>query len=339
MKKVSIGDVAKYAGVSQTTVSRVLNNVKTVKEDIRSKVLEAIKTLNYRPNVSAQRLAGSTINTLSLVIPQFEDMFHSFYALEVLRGASFIIEKHNFDLLLYITEISKVDALSYERMLNITQTGGVLFADIDSNEQLLGRLKTEEVPFVIMNNFLQDPDINCVAIDNKNGAKNLIKYLIGLGHSKIAIITGDLKNQSARTRLDGYKDALDEAQISLVDQYVMLSNWKREGARRATEELLKLSSRPTAIFAASDEMAYEAILVLRENKVRVPEDISIVGFDDSPFSTFSEIAITTMRQPVYDMAREACDAIIGLIKDPNQPPIKKLLKTSLIERASCARRR
>ncbi len=335
MKNVTISEVAKLAGVSTTTVSRVINNVKTVKERNRQRVLEAIATLKYKPNVSAQRLAGSKINTVSLIMPKFEDMFHSFYAIEILKGISVIVEKYNFDLLLHATDFSQIDLRSYDSMLNITQSAGVLFADTDSNVAILERLKTEDIPFVVMNNYIEEPKVSCVGIENREGTKNLIRYLIKLGHTQIAIVTGDLKNQSARARYYGFKEVVEENNIKTDERYFMIGNWTKAFARQATVSLLKLERRPTAIFASSDEMAYEVILTLKENGINVPQDISVAGFDDSPFSTLSEAKITTVHQPLYEMARQSCEILIKLIKEPNTPPVKKLLTTSLVERQSC----
>ncbi len=334
MDKVTISDVAKLAGVSTTTVSRVINNIKTVKERNRLRVLDAIKELKYKPNVAAQQLAGSKINTIGLLIPKFEDMLHTFYAIEIIKGISYIVEKHNFDLLLRATSFSNMDSSTYDNMLNISQAAGVLFADVDSNETLIGRLKSEGVPFVVMNNFAQDPDISYVAIDNKSGTKEIIKYLIDLGHTKIAMITGDLKNQSARGRFFGFKEVLEASNIKDHEKYMLMGNWTKESARSATEELLKFDERPTAIFAASDEMAYEVVNVLRNHNIRIPDDISVAGFDNSPFSTISEIPITTVHQPIYEMAREACAILINLIEG-KEAAVKRVLSTRIIERGSC----
>lgn len=268
-------------------------------------------------------------------MPRFEDMFHSFYAIEILKGISVMVEKYNFDLLLHATDFSQIDLRAYDNMLNITQSAGVLFADTDSNLAILERLKTEEIPFVVMNNYIEEPKVNCVGIENREGTKNLIRYLIKLGHTRIAIVTGDLKNQSARARYYGFKEVLEENNIKPDESYLMIGNWTKAFARKAVSSLLGLEERPTAIFASSDEMAYEVILTLRENNMVVPGGISVVGFDDSPFSTLSEIEITTVHQPLYEMARESCEILIKLIKEPNTPPIKKLLITSLVERQSC----
>jgi LacI family transcriptional regulator len=174
-----------------------------------------------------------------------------------------------------------------------------------------------------------------VGIENREGTKNLIRYLLGLGHTQIAIIEGDLKNQSARARFYGFSEALEENNIKPDERYIMTGNWTKESARQATLELIKLDKRPTAIFASSDEMAYEAIITLRENNIRVPDDISVAGFDDSPFSTISEVPITTVHQPIYEMARESCEILVNILKEPKQPPIKKLLNTNLVKRESC----
>ncbi len=327
MKKINILDVARTAGVSTTTVSRVINKVGTVKEYNRRKVEEAIAKLGFRPNVSAQRLAGGKNNTIGLVIPRFEDMFRSFYIAEILKGVGAATERFNLDLLLHIT-----DGHSF---INISSLGGVLFADIDQNEEQVNYILQEKIPAVVMNHYLQELPLSCVAIDNKTAAKNTVKYLLSLGHQNIATITGHLRTQVGLDRLGGYLEALKEAGLKQLDGYVQYGDYYRKSATAPAKQLLSLKERPTAIFAASDEMALEVLDVAREMNIKVPQDLSVVGFDDSPLAAHAVVPLTTVRQPLSDIGTKSVEILRQMLTSDKNVPTKLMLPTQLIERASC----
>ncbi len=329
MKKINIIDVARTAGVSITTVSRVINNVPTVKEYNRRKVEEAVRKLGFRPNVTAQRLAGGKNNTMGLVIPRFEDMFRSFYISEIIRGVGIGTERFNLDLLLHIT-----DGRSF---INISSVSGVLFADIDQNEEQINYILQEKIPAVVMNHYLVELPLSCVAVDNKTAAKNVINYLLNLGHQNIATITGHLRTQVGLDRLGGYLEALKEAGLKQLDGYVQYGDYYRKSATVPAKQLLSLKERPTAIFAASDEMAFEVLEVAQQMNIKVPQDLSIVGFDDSPLAAHAVVPLTTVRQPLSDIGSKAVEILHQLLTLDKKVPVKLLLPTQLIERNSCQR--
>jgi DNA-binding LacI/PurR family transcriptional regulator len=327
MKKINILDVAKAAGVSTTTVSRVINKVPTVKEYNRRKVEEAIAKLGFHPNISAQRLAGGANNTIGLVLPRFEDMFHSFYVSEILKGVGSGTERFNLDLLLHIT-----DGRSF---INISSVGGILFADIDQNEEQVNYILQEKIPCVVMNHYLKELPLNCVAIDNKTAAKNVVKYLLALGHQNIATITGHLRTQVGLDRLGGYLEALREAGLKQLDGYVQYGDYYRKSATLPAKQLLSLKERPTAIFAASDEMALEVIEVARGLNIKVPQDLSVVGFDDSPLASNAPVPLTTVRQPLSEIGAKSVEILYQQLNSEKTITTKLLLPTQLVERESC----
>lgn len=296
-KRVSIHDVAASAGVSITTVSRVLNKVLTVSEANRSKVEEAIRQLKFTPSPYAQALArGSVSNTVAFIIPRYEGIFYSFYALELIRGVGTLCDAFKTDLLLHLTD-SRSD-------FNYRSVSGIIFADILGNRFQVEAALKAGVPTVVINNLVEDLEVNCVAVDNLKGAKDAVNYLIGLGHKRIAHISGDLISQGASLRLEGYLQALAFAGISQDPDYVVKTDYSRGEARQATDRLLALKNPPTAIFAASDSMALEVLNVVREKGKSVPGDISVIGFDDNPSGLYGSVALTTVRQPLTKMAEE-----------------------------------
>jgi len=325
---VSIEDVARLAGVSITTVSRVINKAPTVKEKNRIKVQDAIKQLNFQPSVFAQRLATGKSNVVVLVIPRYEGVFYSFYVLELIRGIGTLCEAFKLDLLLHLTDTRS--------SLNLRGAGGVIFADIIGNRHQLEDAVNQDIPCVVINNYLKDLEVSCIAIDNTRGSEEAVKYLISLGHRKIAHIAGDLVTQAASWRLEGYKRALLTNNIEIKDEYIFKTDYSRGQARLAAENLIKMPSPASAVFVASDSMALEVMAVARELGRNIPGDLSIVGFDDNPSGLYGPVALTTVRQPLIKMAEESVKELNRLMTSKKSAPVKKiLLPTELVIRESC----
>jgi DNA-binding LacI/PurR family transcriptional regulator len=327
MKKPSIGDVAKAAAVSTTTVSRVLNHVSTVNEASRRRVMEAMRTLRYRPNPSAQRLASGGNNTVGLIIPRFSDMFRSFYVSELMKGVGTATTQKHLDLLLHVTQ---------ERaLLDIIPVEGLLFADIDGNEEQLDAVLNQGLPCVVMNHYIEELPVSCVAVNNRGAAEEAVKYLIRLGHRDIATITGHLRTPVGIERLDGYLRAMKNKRLDVKPHFIEHGDYSGASAKEPAKRLLTHKDRPTAIFAASDEMAVTTIEAAIELGLRVPEDVSVIGFDDSPIAAFAKVPLTTIWQPLTKVGELSVELLHDLMRGTVHRPVKKLLETRLVERQSC----
>jgi LacI family transcriptional regulator len=328
-KTISIEDVARLAKVSITTVSRVINKFPTVKEKNRIRVQEAIKQLKYQPSVVAQRLATGKSNVVSLVIPRYEGIFYSFYALELIRGIGTLCEVLKLDLLLHLTDS--------HTPLNLRGVGGIIFADIIGNRDQLQDALEQDIPCIVINNYVKDLEVSCIAIDNIGAAESAVNYLVGLGHRKIAHISGDLVTQAAAERLEGYRRALNKNNIESRQDYIFKTDYSRGQARHAAEKLIKMQDPPTAVFVASDSMALEVMTAARELGREIPRDLSIVGFDDNPSGLYGPVALTTIRQPLIKMAQESVKELNLLMSQKEKPksPKKILLPTELVIRESC----
>lgn len=329
-KKVSIEDVARRAKVSITTVSRVINNVSTVSRKNRAKVEEAVAHLKFKPNVSAQRLARGYNNSIGLVMPGYPGIFYSFYAVELIRGVGHACETKRLDLVFHITNGSNP--------INTNAVGGVIFADVIENRRQVESAVAAGTPCVVINNKVDDLDVSYIAVDNKLGGRMAGDYLASLGHQRIATVTGNLNTQAGLHRFEGFKKLLAEKKIALPEEYVYKGDYSRRCARAAVESFLGLSSAPTAIFAASDEMALEAITVIMENGLKVPEDISVVGFDDNPACLFGPVALTTIKQPLFKMAEDAVHLLTSMMAGDGKARKKTVLAPELVVRESCASR-
>ncbi len=325
-KNINIEDVAKLAGVSITTVSRVINKFPTVKEENRKKVEGAVKRLKFKPNLSAQRLASGSNHTIGLEIPRYEGLFYSFYAMEIFRSIGIACDALKTDLLLHLT-----DGVS---CINSAAVGGVVFADLINNTAHVEALMGMGVPVVLMNYAALDLEVTSVSIDNAKGAQSAVEYLINNKHKDIVFLTGDLITQAAQQRLAGYKRALEKAGLPLRENYILRCDYSRKSARFAAESILNMRERPSAVFASSDDMAQEVVSVFMEKGLKVPDDISVIGFDDDPVCLFGPIALTTVRQPLREMTQAAVKELYLQMQDQSRQIKRIILPTELIIRDS-----
>ncbi len=294
--KITIKEVAKKAGVSIATVSRFLNNTSLRKEN-QKKVEMAIKELDYHPFLYARRMAGGHLGVFGLIIPGYEGIFYSFYALEIIREVAAAFNERGTDLHLNIFWNSDTFQASL--------VDGVIMADVIGNEKQLDRLIKEKIPLVVINKKVEDKEVSFVAIDNFKGAYEATEFLINHGHKRIVHFAGDLRVQCARERMEGYKAALKKNKIE-ADNSVEVTNFSRKDARLKLEAKFSSSrSAPTAIFCCSDEVASEVLSFAEEKRIRVPKDLSVIGFDDNPHCLYGNSMLTTVRQPLNKMAQMA----------------------------------
>jgi DNA-binding LacI/PurR family transcriptional regulator len=328
-KRISITDVARRANVSITTVSRVLNKVPTVDKEIVQRVERIIAELKFRPNVTAQRLARGVQNTaIGFVIPGYPGIFHSFYAVELMRGIGHGCETLRLDLIFHITDGSNP--------LRSNFAGALIFADIIENLPQVETAVREGTPSLVINHIVKDLDVSYIAVDNVKGGFIAAEYLINLGHERIATVTGNMQTQAGIDRFEGFQQALKKHDIDCPPEYVYKGDYSRRSARQASERFFSLEDPPTAIFAASDDMAMEIISVAMENGIKVPEDISIIGFDDNPAGLFGPVGLTTIKQPLFAMAEEATKIVYEIMTGKQKELVHKVLIPDLIVRESCA---
>jgi len=322
LSKVTIKDVAKKAGVSIATVSRYLNKF-PLKEENRIKVEKAVQELSYQPLVYARRLAGGKLNTYGLIIPGYEGIFYSFYALEIMREIAAALDEKAIDLHLHI--------FWSRDTFKDSMVEGVILADIIGNEAQLQRLTKEGIPLVVINRNVKDLDVSSISINNFKGAYDATEFLINHGHKNIAHLAGDIRVQCAAERIEGYKAALDKNKIEIRQNYLKVTNFSRKEAREQLDDLFSKSSRPTAIFCCSDEVASEVISFAEENNIAIPKDLSVIGFDDNPHCIYGNLMLTTVRQPLKAMANQAVRMLREQIEG-DKTPQKVVLDTELIIR-------
>lgn len=273
-----------------------------------------------------------------LIVPRFEDVLHSFYASEIIKGVSLSASHLKADVLIHITErLEHEDWLSWP-VLNSNYLDGILFADINGDKATLMKVIAKGMPYLVLNNNFSE-DINCISIDNEKAAIEAVDYLVKLGHKRIATIAGDLHTQAGKSRLKGYKEAMLKAGLPVKDEYLTVGGFLRTPAREAAKKLLHLHQKPTAIFAASDVMALEAADFARKEGLSVPQDLSIVGFDDNPIAMYSSVGLTTVRQPIVEMGQLGLETLDQIVQRKAGLPVKTVLPAKLVLRESCVKPR
>ncbi|MFH0753936.1 MAG: substrate-binding domain-containing protein [Candidatus Omnitrophota bacterium] len=264
-----------------------------------------------------------------LIIPRFEDLANAFYAGEVMKGASVAASRLDVDILIHLTQRGDHAAWLAGDLLNPNAVDGILFADIDRDWDVVAKAIRAGVPTVVLNNPSEEP-FNCIAIDNRAAACTAVAYLISLGHRKIAHISGDLQTQAGQDRLAGYYDALEAAGIERDKKFVKKGGFLRTPARQAAQALLKDSDRPTAIFVASDVMAFEVLDAAKGLGIKVPDELSVIGFDNN-LSDGAQTRLTTFEQPIVDMARAGIEGLYQMSLGLARLPIKSLLEAKFIK--------
>jgi LacI family transcriptional regulator len=268
-----------------------------------------------------------------LILPRFEDIFHSFYTGEITKGVNLAASHLNVDFLVHIADRSDHATWLDPTLLDRKHVNGILFADIDNDLDIVRKAIMRGMPCLVLNNIIHEP-INYIAINNYKAGMQVVEEFIKLGHRHIATIAGDLSTQAGVSRLRGYNDALGKHNIEIDRAYVKIGGFLRTPARQAAQDLFKLKRRPTAIFAASDVMAMEAMDVARLKKISIPSELAICGFDDNPLRADSSIPLATVSQPLIEMGRLGLERLHQISQGQAKLPVKEILSAKLIKAES-----
>lgn len=320
-RAVTIHDVAKKAGVSFKTVSRVLNNEANVSAETQDKVRKAISALQYSPSIAARVLAGSR----SFLVGLLYDTPSSYYTHSVQMGALERCREAGFHLVLEKCSSEASDAAA-RILLSIRHTrldGVILTPPLSDNQAVRESLVEQKIPHVLISPPKVEPGVSCVTMDDRRAAFDMTQYLISLGHRRIGFIKGLSRHGAAMLRLLGYEDALRSGGIKLEEDLVKDGNFRFQSGADAAEELLRRKERPTAIFASNDEMGAGVVATAHRLGISIPRELSVVGFDDVPYASITWPALTTVHQPIAEMGAAAAGLLIAGIQsrkgDPDGP--------------------
>ncbi|WP_255949754.1 LacI family DNA-binding transcriptional regulator [Streptomyces odontomachi] len=336
----TLEEVAARAGVGRGTVSRVINGSPRVSEATRAAVEAAVAELGYVPNTAARALAANRTDAIALVVPEPETRFFTEpYFSDMLRGVGAALTDTEMQLLLIFAGSAR-ERRRLAEYLAAHRVDGVLLVSVHANDPLPDLLAQLEIPTVISGRRNADEVLPSVDSDNFAGARTAIEHLLARGRGTVAHIAGRLDVYGAQRRVDGYRAALEDAGREVDEDLIVSGDFTEEGGRRAMAQLLEHDPDIDAVFAASDVMAAGARQTLRAMNRRIPEDVALIGFDDSVIARHMDPPLTSVRQPIEEMGRAMIDVLLTEIAD--RRPVgpagggsrQVVLPTELVERAS-----
>ena len=329
--KATIRDVAREAGVSVATVSRVFNDSGPVGVETRRRILDVARTLRYSPDSAARSLITRRTNTIGVLLP---DLYGEFFS-EVIRGIDATAQRGGYHLLVSSSHNDRGAIEAAMRAMR-GRVDGLVVMSPDVDAQALVANLADTTPVVLLNCDVDGTAFDSLNIDNFGGASAMVQHLLSRGHERIAFICGGERNHDAAERLRGYRTALDVVGVERKLEWERVGDFTESGGYRAATEILALAPRPTAIFAANDSMAIGALSALREAGVRVPEDVVVVGFDDIPIARYMSPPLTSVHVAINELGERATRMLLQAVDEKNQHvKCQETLPTTLVIRQSC----
>jgi LacI family transcriptional regulator len=329
---VTIKDIAKLANVSHTTVSRALNDSPLIKPGTKKKILELASQLNYTPNYNAKSLVMQKSYTIGLFLTSITNGTSSSFFVETVKGVNSVIsEEYN----LYVRGIENLGDFT---MINHRRFDGIiLMSQSDVDDDFIDYLKEKEIPCVVLGRDIGESSLVNILSNDREGSAQVVKHLLKNGHRDIAIVEGIKGFKSTVERKAGYLKALEDSNIPVKNEYIIQGNYDMESGYKAMETLLALPQPPTAVFCSNDDMAIGALNAAFANGRMVPQDISIVGFDDIEFARYTNPSLTTVKRPIEKISSLGAKKILEMLGKEEHTEItgeKVYVETELVIRQS-----
>ena len=329
---ITIKDVAREAGVSIMTVSRVINNKDYIADSTRKKVQAALDKLNYMPNISARNLVTKKTDFLGLVVPDISNPFFG----ELVKASEKIAKERGYSIILGDSDGSVEAEADYIDAFRGRMCGAIILVAPRVEDRVLQDLN-REIPLILVDRKVDDDDIVQVYLDNARGAYTAVRYLLELGHRRIGFVMGPANVPNSYRRKNGYIDALKDFGIEYDPELEYQGEFIAETGKQAFRKFISLKEPPTAVFNSNDMMAFGFVQSAREAGYAIPEDFSVVGFDDIFLSSLMEPALTTVRYPFIEMGKEAINLLLDSLDTNEKVKMKKNLEHELIIRKSTRR--
>jgi LacI family transcriptional regulator len=342
-KKATIYDIAKEVGTSTATVSRVLSDSGyPVKSGLRRAILDTAKKMDYTPNIIGRMLKGSSSKEIGVIIPTISNPFYP----QILLGIELEARQEGYGILLCNSFRDPVTERKYIETLYQKQVTGLIISSINENYTYLKEMQMSGVNIVVFDQDIEDPSYSRVGFDYIKGGMMGTEYLLGLGHKNIAFITSPLTKKSRRETLEGYRKALQKNGINITEENIIVSEseeelrtgtYEFENGKKMAGRLLSLKNMPTAVFAINDMTALGVVQELLEKGMKIPEDISVIGFDNIEISSMVNPPLTTIDQPSFETGRIACRMLIDKMKGTAAGAVSVTLEPTLVIRKSAVR--
>lgn len=333
--EITIKDIAKHAGVSPATVSRVMNNTANVSETTKKNVLAAVQKYNYSPNIFAKSLSRNESNTIGVVVPDITNPFFG----EVIKGIVELVDKNN--LIMILCDTGEDPKKEEDHLINLKSQrlkGLIITPTSDSNEfnsHYLSLLEDMGIPIILIDRDVKHSNFDGVFIDNVKGSFDATMKLIENGHKRIALISGPEDSKPGRDRKKGYIKALEISNIDIDEKIILKGDFKLDSGYSHTKAILNMKDRPSAIFCSNNMMTLGCIKALNEYNISVAKDISLIGFDDIEILNILDINITTVKRPTVEMGRIAMELLLERLANKDKDNLKRvILQAELILRGS-----
>lgn len=329
----SIRQVADLAGVSSSTASRVLTQRGYASAEARRRVEEAARALSYEPHLAAQTLKTRASRMVGIVIQDITNPFYAFVA----KGIADVTRRSSFAVLLADSQEQRDREAESLRVMAQSRVAGVIVTPTSHSADALRSIQRRGVVVIQVDRTVNGITSDSVVVDNVSGAYAATMHLLGLGHTRIAAITGPNSLTTGRERLRGFEAAIEDSGIPLQPNYVKVSDFRRDTAECLARELLHERPRPTAIFAHNNVIAESVLAAIAEHGLRIPEDVAVIGFDDPPWAPLAYPPLTVVRQPAYEMGAMAADLLIRRLTESSDSgePTHVVLQPTLVVRGSC----
>jgi LacI family transcriptional regulator len=309
----TIVDVAEHAGVSTTTVSRVLNGTISVNPEMSAKVRASVAALNYRPSRAARALRSRRAKTVGLLISDIQNPFFT----ALIRGVEDVAQQNGYSLILCNSDEDPRKERQYLEVLCAEQVSGAIIVPTSEHQPGLKMFREQRIPVVTIDRRIRDRDTDAVLVDNVRGASEAVTHLLQNGYRRVGIITGPMATTTGSERLEGYRQALSSAGIEYDHTLVRCGSFREESGCLLAEELLDLDQPVDALFAGNNAMSFGVFKAIDSRGLRVPEDIGMVGFDDMPWASLRAISLTTVAQPVYELGNTAASRLFQRLLYPD----------------------
>jgi LacI family transcriptional regulator/LacI family repressor for deo operon, udp, cdd, tsx, nupC, and nupG len=330
---VGLKDVARVAGVSISTVSRVLTGSPLVNEETRARVQQAMDALDYRPNRVARRLRRDTARAslIGLIVPDIQNPFFA----ELVRGVESVAQQHGYMVFLGNSDEDAAKEKRYVDLMLAESVDGLILPPSSDNAQALSALARAGLPVVCVDRRVPKVTLDAVIADNVHGAYAAVDHLLRLGHRRIGFVVGRPQLSTSKERLQGYRTALEEHGLALDAALVREGDSRQSGGRDMARELLTLPHPPTALLVGNNLMTLGALETIHALGLRIPDDVAVVGYDDMPWALALDPPLTAVRQPSYELGRRAAELLLQRVEDPKRSTSLVVLQPELVVRQSC----
>lgn len=330
----TLKDIALKAKVSRMTVSRVFSDKNNVSKETRDKIEKIASKMGYHPNLVARSLSSSRSMTIGIIMPKTKNVFLDVYITQILSGISDVTQDLNYRIMFFPVDYNRDKKNLYVSISRSNLVDGIILLKTRKDDKGIEELAKTKFPFILVNHKNNSDKINYVDSCNIKGAKLAVEHLYKLGHKKIAFVTGEMHETNAIDRFNGFKKAMRDFGLQFRKEWIITGDFSKEKAYEACGKLFGSSTLPTAIFCSDDYMAIGVMNRTGELGLSVPKDISVIGFDDIELSSYIKPALTTIRQPIYEIGKKAAELLLDLIEGRKKTPIHELLNVELIIRES-----